>query len=340
MGPMIRRGGMAIAMSALLAFACPLARAEDEHALLALPADVMQFLGIYAAQDLGFWQHEGLDVKTVFIAGVGSFNAMVSGSVDFSVSSAVALTRAAVHGQRMLAIANMIDRPVWSIVISKEIADAAHFDPTAPLAARARLLQGRKISIDAVNSVVHAYLRAIAKAGGVDPESIVVAPLQPADTLAAFSRKALDGFVAGTPWPQQVLQDGTGVVIASPITNNPDWIAPNGSGVVVTRPQFCVEHRSICMKMGRGLVAGAKFIHERPDEALALMRKRFDKIDAAVIERSFKVVAAGTPVPPIMVSAVLANSERLNIEAGLMTPADQLKSYDGLFTDEFVRQAP
>lgn len=333
---MLRRIAAAWAVAMVAATATP-ACAEDEHALMALPADVMQFLGIYAAQDLGFWKAEGLDVKTVFIAGVGSFNAVVSGSADFSVSSAVALTRAASHGQRMLAIANMIDKPVWSIVISNEVAAAGHFDPKAPLAQRARLMQGKKMGIDAVSSVVHAYLRAVAKAGGLDPESIVIAPLQPADTLAAFSRKALDGFVAGTPWPQQVLQEGTGVVIASPTLGDPDWIAPNGSGVVVTRPQFCVEHRSICIKMGHGLVAGARFIHEKPDEARALMKKHFEKIDAGVIDRAFKVVQIGTPVPPVMVAAVLKNSERLNVEAGLMAPSDQLASYDGLFTDEFVR---
>ena len=333
-GALLRR--LLMATFCLLSAALP-ALAEDEHALLALPAEVMQFLGIYAAEDLGFWKQQGLDVKTVFIAGVGSFNAVVSGSADFSVSSAVALTRAAVHGQRMLAIANMIDKPVWGIVVSKEIADAAHFDPAAPLALRARVLQGRRMGIDAVNSVVHAYLRVIAKDGGVYPESIVVAPLQPADTLAAFSRKALDGFVGGTPWPQQVIADGTGVMVASPLTHDPDWIAPNGSGVIVTRPKYCVEHRSICVKMGHGLVMGAKFIHEQPEQALALMKKRFDKIAPAVIEQSFKAVQIGTPVPPIMVAAVLENSERLNIEAGLMAKSDQLKSYDGLFTDEFVR---
>ncbi len=328
----------AMAVAAILTLGVLPVRAEDEHALLALPADVTQFIGIYAARDLGFWQREGLEVKTVFIAGISAFNAVVSGSADFSVSSGVALTRAAAHGQRLLAIANMIDKPVWSIVIRKDIADAEHFDPAAPLAVRARLMQGRKMGIDVVSSVIHAYLRAIAKTGGVDPEKdMVVAPLQPADTLAAFGRKALDGFVAGTPWPQQVVQDGTGVIIASPLTNDPDWIAPNGSGVVVTRPQFCIEHRSICVKMGRGLAAGAKFIHEQPDAALALMKKHFDKTDPAVIERTFKVVQIGTPVPPAMVAAVLSNSERLNIEAGLMAPDDQLKSYDGLFTDEFVR---
>src|SRR5690348_6487184 len=106
-----KRWGALAALVAFIALAAP-ASAEDEHALMALPADVMQFLGIYAAQDLGFWKHEGLEVKTVFIAGVGSFNAVVSGAADFSVSSAAALTRAATHGQRMLAIANMIDKPV------------------------------------------------------------------------------------------------------------------------------------------------------------------------------------------------------------------------------------
>jgi len=304
---------------------------------MALPADVMQFLGIYAAQDLGFWKREGLEVKTVFIAGVGSFNAVVSGSADFSVSSAAALTRAAAHGQRMLAIANMIDKPVWSIVVSKAITDAADFDPKEPLAERAKLMRGKKMGVDAVNSVVHAYLRIIAKAGGLDPDSILVAPLAPPDTTAAFMRGALDGFVGGPPWPQEVLENGSAVQIASPMTGDPDWIAPNGSGVIVTRPQFCAEQRSICVKMGRGLSAGARFIHEQPEQALALLKQHFSRFAPAVVERSFQAVVIGTPVPPTMTAKVLANSERLNIDAGLMAPSDRLKSYDGLFTDEFLR---
>lgn len=327
---------MIAAVFALLALASP-ARAEDEHALLALPANVMQFLGIYAAGDLGFWKDQGLDVQTVLITGIGSFNAVVAGSADFSISSAASLTRAAAHGQRMLAIANMIDKPVWTIVISKAIADAAHFDANAPLATRARILAGKKMSVDGINSVIHGYLRVIAKAGGVDPDSMVVTPMAPAETLAAFSRGAIDGFVNGPPLPQQVLQAGTAVAVASPLTGDPDWIAPNGSGVIIARPQFCAEHRSICAKMGRGLAEGAAFIHDKPDQALALLKKHFDKVDPAVVERAFKAVVVGTPVPPRMTAAVLANSERLNIEAGLMAPSDQLKSYDGLFTDEFVK---
>jgi hypothetical protein len=31
------------------------------------------------------------------------------------------------------------------------------------------------------------------------------------------------------------------------------------------------------------------------------------------------------------------NAERFNIEAGLLKPEEKLKSYDDLFTDQFVR---
>jgi NitT/TauT family transport system substrate-binding protein len=321
---------------ALAAFALP-AKAENEHAVLALPADVMQFLGIYAAQDLGFWKSEGLDVKIVFIAGVGSFNAVVSSSADFSVSSAASLTRAAAHGQRMLGIANMIDKPVWGIVIAKPLAEAAHFDPQAPLAARAKILAGKRISIDVVNSVIHAYLRAVAKAGGVDPDGIEATPMQPPEAIAAFARHAIDGFVSGPPWVEMVEADGSATLVASPLNGDPGWIAPNGSGVIVTRPALCAEHRSLCAKMGRGLAAGARFIHEEPQQALALMKQHFDKASDAVLARALTAIAAGTPSPPALTAAILANSERLNVEAGFLAPANQLKSYDGLFTDEFVR---
>lgn len=193
------------------------------------------------------------------------------------------------------------------------------------------------MAVDGINSIVDGYLHVIAKAGGVDPNSIVVTPMAPGETLAAFSRGAIDGFVNGPPWPQEVLQDGSGVAVASPTTGDPDWIAPNGSGVIVTRPQFCTDHRSVCMKMGHGLVEGVKFIHDKQDQALALLKKHFGKVDAAVVERAFKAVVIGTPVPPAMTETVLRNSEHMNIEAGLMAPSDQLKSYDGLFTDAFVK---
>src|SRR5215469_12818475 len=76
----------------------PSARAEDEHALLALPTEGMQFIGYYAAEDLGFFKEQGIEVKKIVLAGIASVNAVIAGSADFAFGSGASLTRAAARG--------------------------------------------------------------------------------------------------------------------------------------------------------------------------------------------------------------------------------------------------
>jgi NitT/TauT family transport system substrate-binding protein len=316
----------------------PSANAQVEHATLALPADGMHFLALYAAQDFHFLEQQGLDLKVVFIAGIGSFNAVVSGAADFSVGSGASLARAAARGQRMLAIANMSSRPTWAVAVRKDVAEAVHFDSAAPLAVRAQVLKDLRMGIGGINTVAHAYLKVIAKAGGIDPDNgMVVAAMQPPDIIAAMSRKAIDGFVDGPPWPQKAVQDGTTVIIAEGIAGDPDWLNPIGSGVIITRPQTCLEHRSLCVKLGRAVAMGARFIHEHSQEAMESLKKRFPQAGDAALQRSLTIVQLATPDPPIVEEAAIVNGDRVNVEAGLLKPEDMLKSYKELFTDEFVR---
>ncbi|MGH7033093.1 MAG: ABC transporter substrate-binding protein, partial [Stellaceae bacterium] len=174
----------AFAALAAICAALPGARAASEHTSLAIPAYVVLFLAEYVAEDQHLYEQQDLDVKVQFIAGVGAMNAVIAGSTDFSMSSGGSLTRAAAHGQNLLAIANMGNQNGQYIVLRKDEADAAHFDPKAPLAERAKILKGKTIGIDAMQSVVHSIVRVVAKAGGLDPESVTVTPMQPADTLS------------------------------------------------------------------------------------------------------------------------------------------------------------
>jgi len=229
----------------------PPAHAETDRALLALPTEGMQFLAYYVAEDLGFFAQEQLEVRKQVLAGVASFNAVVAGSADFAFASGASITRAASHGQRMLAIAKMNNRPSWDIVLRKDVAEAAHFDPGAPLEQRARVLQGKTMGVQGINALDHAYLKVVARLGG--DEDIRVSAMAPVDTLAAFSRKSIDGFVSAPPWPQQVEDDGSAIPVAIGPKGEPSSLVPIASGLVVTRPQLCVDHRSL--DLGRELVA-------------------------------------------------------------------------------------
>jgi hypothetical protein len=48
-------------------------------------------------------------------------------------------------------------------------------------------------------------------------------------------------------------------------------------------------------------------------------------------------VRKATPDPLAVTQQSLENAERMNIEAGIMKPEEKLPSYDGLFTDAFVK---
>jgi NitT/TauT family transport system substrate-binding protein len=334
---LLARRGAAVLAAALYCCAAPLARADEEHLTLALPAEGMNFLAYYVAADLGIFRAQQLDVKGVVITGVGSFNAVVSGSVEFAFASGASLTRAAAHGQRMLALAQMNNLPVWDIVVRKDIADAAHFDPGAPLAERAKLLQGRTLGIQGVNALDNAYLKIVAKIGGADPDRLKIAAMAPPDTLAAFARHAIDGFVSGPPWSQVVEDDGSAVAVAIGPNGEPASLVPIASSLLVVRPQTCVERRSLCDKMGRSMVLAAKAVHERTKDVLTLLEKRFDKIKEPVLVRSLDALVKVMPPVPQVDPVALRKADEINVAAGFMKPEDLLASYDTLATNDYLK---
>jgi NitT/TauT family transport system substrate-binding protein len=334
----MRRGALA-GLVALSLAACGAAFAQaPEKSIVSLPAENFGFLPFYVAQDQHIFERQGLAVQKVVLAGVGTTNGVISGAADFGFSNGASLTRAAARGQKLLGIAVMSDKPIWAIIMSKKVADAAHFDASAPLAERAKVFGAvHNFAIDSVNSVGHALTRVIEKIGGVDPEALPVTPLGGPEAIAAFSRGAIDGYVSNPPWSEQLLATGNAVIIANSLTGDPAWMTPFGSGLVITRPQFCADHRSVCVKMGHSLVEAVAFVHEHKSEALAVLRAHFPQIDAGVTEKSFATIEKSMPPKPVIVEAAVGNSDRLNIEAGFMKPDEKLSSYSELFTNEYVQ---
>ena len=86
-------------------------QAGTEDAVLAVPNVALTFAPGYLAEDLGLFAKHGLNVKSVVITGIGSANAVISGSADFAEISGATLTRAAARGQRLLGIVSTLNRP-------------------------------------------------------------------------------------------------------------------------------------------------------------------------------------------------------------------------------------
>src|SRR5215467_6555355 len=160
---MLRSAVLALAGATLAAAS---ARADSPQVTLALPSVNISFTALYLAEDLHLWTGQGLEVKTIVIPGVGTNNAVINGSVQFAIGSSDALTRAYTHGQHLQAIGAGVKKTMEWVMIRKEVADAAHFDPAAPLAERAKILKGRTIAITGVGSLPDAVLKSVAAEAG------------------------------------------------------------------------------------------------------------------------------------------------------------------------------
>lgn len=330
-----RLGTFAVTVLCLALGALPLPAQERTTVIMALPSESMAFALGDVAAERGLFAAHGLRVKFIQIQGVGAINAVISGSADFAQASGLSLTRAAAHGQRLLAIFLTLDRLSSEIVLRKDLAPG--FDPQAPLELRALALRGRTIALPGINTIDHGFLRLLAKRAGFDADEIHLAVLQPASALAAFATRQIDGLAMSPPWPRSPLLDGSATLIASGPNGDPADMWPLANTVVVTRPETCAKRRPLCEGMGRALAEAAGFYREHPSEALAILHERFPTLDEKLLAAGFEEVRKMTPSFPAVTREELEKAENFNIEAGLMKPEEKLSSYDGLFTDAYVK---
>ena len=336
--PTYRFGRLAAIAAAVIMPLCAHAQQTDgENVVLAVPNVALTFAPGYLAEDLGLFAKHGLNVKSVVIAGIGSANAVIAGSADFAEISGATLTRAAARGQRLIGIVSTLNRPTIQIVLRKEIATGAGFDPKAPLAARAQLMRSRTIAVDSINSVIHAYVLLLARRAGYNPDEIRIAPMAPNSAIAAFRTQQVDGFAMSMPWPLQPVLEGNAVVIASGADGDPPDMYPFGHNIFVAKPETCEQRKSVCAKLGRALVEAITVMLDHPADALAVLKRRFTAFDDKLLAAGFAEIRKGAPRPPAITRADLENAELYNIDAGLLKPEEKLKSYDGLYTDEYVK---
>ena len=187
---------------------------------------------------------------------------MIAGSADFTIGTGPVFLRAAAAGQRLFAIANLIDRPLVELVLRKDVADAAGITEKTPLADRAKVLKGKTIAIQGVGSIVHAWERLVVNRGGLDIEKDVrIAPMDPPGMLAAMETKSIDGFATSLPFTTEAVVKGKAIMLASGARDAPDLL-PFAYGLVYTRPDMCTKQREKCVRIANAL-GGRQQVHPR-----------------------------------------------------------------------------
>lgn len=316
-----------------LGHAAPAAAAQMESTSIALPAQTIIFLPVYVAEDKGLWKDLGLDVALHDITGIGSTNAMLGGSVDFAVQSGESLIRGNIRGRHMLGIALMADGEAFELDARK--ASFPGFDPSAPLAKRMAALKGKKISIDAPNTVVEALVRYFAAKAGLNAKTdMTLVYMQPTEAIAALKSGAIDAAMNNFPWNETAQREGA-IVLASGLTDLPE-LTPTIATTTTTRGDFCDSHQSICEKLVHGYVEAHKFIHEHPDQALQIAEKRMPNANLSDLQKSMPLILKTTPLVPRYQAASFAHAQEIMVAGGVLRKDEMRTSFAGMFTNKYV----
>lgn len=314
------------------------AQAQVDQGTLAVPAFSLTFAPIYVAEGKGYWKELGLDLKLPLIPGIGATNAVLAGSVDFASTSAASHTRAVARGQKLVAIANTLEMVQLELVISKALADKMKISSSTPLNQRGQALKGARIAVDAPNTIVHGYVRYAAKMAGLNPDRDVnVSPMQPPAMLQALKSGQIDGFSMSRPWTSTARRDLGAVTLVSNQGGDLPELNPFNYNVIVTRPGVCEDKPTLCRKVLAGLTKAVTLMHQQPAEALAVLAKRFDKIEPDLLKEGFAGVLAGTPRTIEVKEAGFTNAENYMVGADQIKPGERLPSYAGIYNNTWVK---
>ena len=310
------------------------ARAEDDKTSIALPALTITFTPVYVAKDTGIWKKEGLDVAIHDIVGLGSTNAMLSGSVDFGVQSGPTLIRGNTRGQKMMGVSLMAAGVAFELTMRKE--SAGGLTMATPVAERAKAIKGKKVAVDSPNSVVEGFLRYIAAKGGLSGgRDYTMSFMQPAEMLAALRSGAIDGGVHTFPWTKTSQRQGD-ILFASGITDVPELLPTIGTSTT-TRPDFCDKKPSVCTKLVHGFVLAHAYIHDHPKESLDVLKKRMPNAHEADLTGSFAEMVKTTPRVPSFSDAAFNSAQKLMLVGGMIKEDEQVKDFSAMYTNKYVK---
>jgi ABC-type nitrate/sulfonate/bicarbonate transport system substrate-binding protein len=321
----------------LAALACAGAATAQDQTTLAIPTFSLTLSPIYIAEEKGYWKEQGLEVKLPLIPGIGATNALIAGSVEFTDTTSASFLRANARGQKLVAIANTLEKVQIEIVVSKAFADKAGFSASDPIEKRAAALKGARIAVDAPNTIVHGYVKYVAKKGGLDPDrDVTVSPMQPPAMIQAYKSGQIDGFAMSRPWTAMARKDGAVSVVSSPAGDLPE-LNPFNYNLIITRPGVCEANPAVCRKLIIGLRKALELMHDQPAEALAILKKRFDRTDPDMVEEAFRGVMAGTPRSPEVKEAGFQRTEDYMVNGGIIKPEERITSFAGLYTNEYAK---
>lgn len=270
------------------------AHAETTKIRTTIPANSMFFLPQFVAETRGLFKEAGLETETIITSGDGpDVDALIAGSVEFTLSTPNRLLTAYQQGRPLLAVMSLMDRVGVQCFMNKETAEKINLD--AASSAEERLAKLNGLVIAGTRPGAFTYLLAVdyLKRARLTPQkdARIISIGNGPGMIAAVENKQADMGCFGSPIVESAVSRGKSV-----------WFINNTSGddahydeflfqVVYVRPEYAKENPEIVKAYVGALLKASEWLATAPKEdVLPVLKERFSAIDDAILLEAFENV--------------------------------------------------
>lgn len=261
----------------------------------------------FATLDGGFFDKQNLKVQLLNSkTGSAAVQAVISGDADFASANLETALNSTAQGRKLFVPLRLLSGQPGSLVVSKAFVERSGVSPDAPVDQRLKALSGATLASQSPDTSYTALLKNSLGGLGLQPDLTFIA----SETMpAVLANGQIDGFVASSPFTDQSVSRGDGIVWINgpkgewPGTTADDFIVP-----LVVSEQKVQDDPELVTRVIAAYLAASNFVKTQPDAARDLVAKRFPDQDAALFNTIWQS-NQDEFVKPIPTAADIARSQ-------------------------------
>jgi ABC-type nitrate/sulfonate/bicarbonate transport system substrate-binding protein len=340
---------MAVAAVVLFAVDGRAQQKEMPEVVITTAVSNMAFSALWVAEQLKYFEQEGVRPK-ISVAGGGSQcqAAVVGRSANFCASSSEGLVLAYVEGAPLIAIQAHNRNFTMTVGVRKAIADKFNVTRKSPLEERLKVLtQLGTIGATGPGAASEQIIRfLVSKVKGAAPEKLKFVYLGGNELPPSLMNNVIDAFALSPPSVELTEAAGKGYALIPLGLGEIPELTNYHFEVLMARPDYVEQNRQVATAVSRAISRGGALFSSNPKAAReALRAHRFSnksRLDDGVFELAYSMVAPAMPKWGDMTEQGWQKIIVFSTAAGIVKDKSKIPAASEglLWTNKFVGKAP
>ncbi len=271
----------------------PMHAAEELKKIkVTVPVISLAYFPLFAGIERGLFAKQGLDVEIISTSGDGpDVDALIAGSVEFTVSTPNRLMTAYEQGKPLWGIINLANRFAIDCWINKEIAAQLDITVATPLERRVKALKGMVVAGTRPGAFTYLLLVGYARRFGLEPQKDlqIVGIGGGPSMIPAVENKQVALACSGSPAPELAISRGKSIMFTDNVAGKDAEFDNFLFQVMYVRPDFAKANPEVVRSMTRGVLEAIAFTLDAPDaEQLPVLKKYYSGIPEDILSAALK----------------------------------------------------